>query len=189
LRWDWAERPGWGLLGDRNAGQEGAAFITRRYDRAEEKRGKDEAAAKSNLDQFDKNAAEQNANHERQRQSFGQQMDTVKEKRAEVEEERRYQDERRRQKKDDEDSARKSEADNNTPVGRPYKNDKGELVQKTKGGDEVPYSPKSVDEGAVLGDTRATELFKYEHRRAADEHDSDYNPKLAQLDKELHRCG
>jgi len=66
-----------------------------------------------------------------------------------------------------EEDRRKREEDANTPApgARPEPDPaaKGKWRVKTKSGDYMPYMPKSVDEGAMLGDPNATKLFNQEH--------------------------
>lgn len=75
-----------------------------------------------------------------------------------------------RQALDEREAKRKEQADANSPAPnvRPElrKNpDTGnvELMVRTKSGAYIPYTPKSIDEGAMLGDKTALSLFNREH--------------------------
>jgi hypothetical protein len=79
--------------------------------------------------------------------------------------------------------ARKSQEDANTPApnARPslQKNPatgKMELMVKTKGGGFAPYTPKTVEEGAMLGDPTAKAMFYYQHRKGGGKDEE--NPEL-----------
>lgn len=91
-------------------------------------------------------------------------------------------DEKARSDKANED--RKSQEDQNTPAPnqRPslQKNPatgKVELMVKTKGGQLVPYTPKTAEEGALLGDPNARMMFNYMHRKSGgkDENNQELN--------------
>ncbi|HEV7674373.1 MAG TPA: hypothetical protein VGQ12_07575 [Candidatus Angelobacter sp.] len=79
---------------------------------------------------------------------------------------------------------RKAQEDQNTPAqnARPslQKNPatgKVELMVKTKGGQMVPYTPKTAEEGALLGDPNARAMFNYMHRKSGgkDENNQELN--------------
>jgi hypothetical protein len=62
---------------------------------------------------------------------------------------------------------RKREEDQNTPAPgarpEPDPTNKGQYRVRTKSGAYSPWAPKSVEEGAMAGDPRATGLFNREH--------------------------
>jgi hypothetical protein len=55
-------------------------------------------------------------------------------------------------------------------------NDTGEFRIKTKGGGYMPWSPKTPEEGAMVGDPRATSLFNREHPGREGRDEEDWSP-------------
>lgn len=90
---------------------------------------------------------------------------------------------------------RKREEDANSPAPNarpePDPTKPGTWRVKTKSGAYIPYTPKSVDEGALLGDKRATQLFREEHpgKEAKDPQDENgYTPgEKREIDQRTRR--
>lgn len=79
-----------------------------------------------------------------------------------------------------------------SPAARPelyMENGKPALRVRTKSGDFIPYVPKSIDEGAMLGDKTATGLYNRAHPGREDKGDKEASKaKFAQIEKD-HQKG
>lgn len=77
-----------------------------------------------------------------------------------------------------ENAARRAEEDKNTPAvgARPEKDPGGGLRVKTKAGGWMPYTAKSIDEGAMLGDKTSTALYNRAHPGRADKEEKKATP-------------
>lgn len=88
----------------------------------------------------------------------------------------------------------RQDEDKNSPApnARPelyLENGKPALRVKTKSGEYMPYTPKSIDEGAMLGDPTATKLFHEQHREKTPAGDKEASKaKFEQIEKDHQKA-